>query len=50
MSKIVHIESPAQFTQLLNSSRIVVTDCESNMTPSAVHTFFLYTMLTQHLP
>ncbi|GAB7349477.1 hypothetical protein MBLNU459_g0189t1 [Dothideomycetes sp. NU459] len=26
MSKTVHIESPAQFTQLLNSSRVVVAD------------------------
>lgn len=28
MSKIVHVESPQQFTSLLSSSRIVVTDCE----------------------
>jgi len=40
-SKIVHIESPQQFSSLLSSSRIVVTDCmcaEQTLTPHHLYT------------
>jgi hypothetical protein len=36
MSKTVHISSAAQFDSLINSSTIVVTDCELN-TPHLPH-------------